>query len=56
MTQAARIKQDPAQVRDEARIQAIVDRVREQTHALQVARRRAGEQAASRPTTSPLTG
>ena len=31
MTQAARIKQDPAQVRDEARIQAIVDRVREQT-------------------------
>ena len=33
MTQAARIKQDPAQVRDEARIQAIVDRVREQTLA-----------------------
>ena len=31
MTQAARIKQDPAQVRDDARIQAIVDRVREQT-------------------------
>ena len=33
MTQAARIKQDPAQVRDEARIQAIVDRVRERTLA-----------------------
>ncbi len=31
MTQAARIKQDPAQVRDEARIEAIVARVREQT-------------------------
>lgn len=30
MTQDARIKQDPAQVRDEARIQAIVDRVRVQ--------------------------
>ncbi|KAB2901990.1 MAG: chorismate mutase [Burkholderiaceae bacterium] len=28
MTQAARIKQDDSQVRDEARIQAIVDRVR----------------------------
>ncbi|MCE1192669.1 chorismate mutase [Acidovorax sp.] len=28
MTQAARIKQDAAQVRDEGRIQAIVDRVR----------------------------
>ena len=30
MTQAARIKQDACQVRDEARIQAIVDRVRRQ--------------------------
>jgi len=30
MTQAARIKQDANQVRDEARIQAIVDRVRQQ--------------------------
>ena len=30
MSQAARIKQDAAQVRDEARIQAIVDRVRKQ--------------------------
>ena len=29
MTQAARIKQDKNQVRDEARIQAIVDRVRQ---------------------------
>jgi isochorismate pyruvate lyase len=29
MSQAARIKQDVSQVRDEARIQAIVDRVRE---------------------------
>ena len=34
MTQAARIKQGPmAQVRDEARIQAIVDRVRERALA-----------------------
>ena len=33
MTQAARIKQDATQVRDEARIQAIVDRVREQAQA-----------------------
>ena len=33
MTQAASIKQDPAQERDEARIQAIVDRVREQAQA-----------------------
>ncbi|MBV7430267.1 MULTISPECIES: chorismate mutase [unclassified Acidovorax] len=33
MTQAARIKQDATQVRDEARIQAIVDRVREQALA-----------------------
>ena len=32
MTQAARIKQDVNQVRDEARIQAIVDRVRQ--HAI----------------------
>ena len=31
MTQAARIKQDATQVRDEARIQAIVDRVRART-------------------------
>jgi isochorismate pyruvate lyase len=31
MTQAARIKQDVNTVRDEARIQAIVDRVRKQT-------------------------
>ena len=31
MSQAARIKPDAAQVRDEARIQAIVDRVRQQT-------------------------
>ena len=30
MSQAARIKQDATQVRDEARIQAIVDRVRQQ--------------------------
>ena len=30
MSQAARIKQDASQVRDEARIQAIVDRVRTQ--------------------------
>ena len=30
MSQAARIKQDAHQVRDEARIQAIVDRVRQQ--------------------------
>ena len=33
MTQAARIKHDATQVRDEARIQAIVDRVREQALA-----------------------
>jgi isochorismate pyruvate lyase len=33
MTQAARIKQDAKQVRDEARIQAIVDRVRERAGA-----------------------
>ena len=33
MTQAARIKPDATQVRDEARIQAIVDRVREQAQA-----------------------
>ena len=33
MTQAARIKQDASHVRDEARIQTIVDRVREQTLA-----------------------
>ena len=33
MSQAARIKQDASHVRDEARIQAIVDRVREQTLA-----------------------
>ena len=33
MTQAARIKQDAAQVRDEARIEAIVDRVRAQAMA-----------------------
>jgi len=33
MTQAARIKQDAAQVRDEARIQAIVDRVRPRAEA-----------------------
>ena len=33
MTQAARIKQDAAQVRDEDRIQTIVDRVRERTVA-----------------------
>ena len=33
MTQAARLKQGAEQVRDEARIQAIVDRVREQTLA-----------------------
>ena len=33
MTQAARIKQGAEQVRDEARIQAIVDRVREQNLA-----------------------
>jgi len=33
MTQAARIKQDAAQVRDEDRIQAIVDRVRAQAVA-----------------------
>lgn len=32
MTQAARIKQNDAQVRDEARIAAIVDRVRTRTH------------------------
>ena len=31
MTQAARIKQDASQVRDEERIQAIVDRVRART-------------------------
>ncbi len=31
MTQAARIKQDAAQVRDEDRIQGIVDRVRKQS-------------------------
>ena len=31
MSQAARIKQDVNHVRDEARIQAIVDRVRQQT-------------------------
>ena len=33
MTQAARIKQGAEQVRDEARIQAIVDRVRERAQA-----------------------
>lgn len=33
MTQAARIKQGVEQVRDEARIQAIVDRVRERAQA-----------------------
>ena len=33
MTQAARIKQGAEQVRDEARIQAIVDRVRERATA-----------------------
>ena len=33
MTQAARIKQGVEQVRDEARIQAIVDRVRESAQA-----------------------
>ena len=33
MTQAARIKQDENQVRDEARIQTIVDRVRQQALA-----------------------
>ena len=33
MTQAARIKQDAAQVRDEARIEAIVARVRERALA-----------------------
>ena len=33
MTQAARIKQDVNQVRDEARIEAIVDRVRRQAIA-----------------------
>jgi isochorismate pyruvate lyase len=33
MTQAARIKQDASQVRDEARIQAIVDRVCQQAVA-----------------------
>ena len=33
MTQAARVKQDAAQVRDEARIQAIVDRVRPRAEA-----------------------
>lgn len=33
MTQAARIKQDAAQVRDEGRIQTIVDRVRARTIA-----------------------
>ena|SRR6478672_6143937 len=33
MTQAARIKQDASQVRDEARIKAIVERVRERTCA-----------------------
>ncbi|OYD49508.1 chorismate mutase [Acidovorax kalamii] len=33
MTQAARIKQGAEQVRDEARIQAIVDRVRERAAA-----------------------
>ena len=33
MTQAARIKQDAAQVRDEDRIQTIVDRVRARTVA-----------------------
>ena len=33
MTQAARIKQDATQVRDEARIEAIVDRVRAQATA-----------------------
>ena len=33
MTQAARIKPHAAQVRDETRIQAIVDRVRERTEA-----------------------
>ncbi|OGB32068.1 MAG: chorismate mutase [Burkholderiales bacterium RIFCSPLOWO2_12_FULL_61_40] len=33
MTQAARIKQDAALVRDEARIQTIVDRVRSRTVA-----------------------
>ena len=33
MTQAARIKQGAEQVRDEARIQAIVDRVRERAVA-----------------------
>ena len=33
MTQAARIKQDATQVRDEARIEAIVDRVRERAQA-----------------------
>ena len=33
MTQAARIKQDATQVRDEARIEAIVARVREQALA-----------------------
>ena len=32
MTQAARIKQDVNHVRDEARIQTIVDRVRQQAH------------------------
>ena len=33
MTQAARVKNDPRLVRDEARIQAIVDRVRTQAAA-----------------------
>jgi chorismate mutase len=46
MTQAARIKQDKNQVRDEARIETIVDRVRKQAVA------QGGEPRSSRPFTA----